>query len=94
MQSNISLKEVEIQVENKLFKNGYLPGLIKCSCGANYFKIQQDSSNHTSLCAFSCPNRKCRRKFPIRINSFYASFYYIPLTVVSKVIYCFLCNQA
>ena len=71
-------------------------GPIKCSCGATYYIIQQDSSNHTSLCAFRCPNWKCRRKFPIRINSFYASFNYIPLTVltvVSKVIYCFLCNQ-
>ena len=67
-----------------------LPGTIKCSCNNTYFTIQNDANNITSGCCFRCNNSKCRKKYSIRINSFFSKFPYQKLGVVSEIINCFL----
>ena len=93
MQSNISIAEKEIEVAKRLFVDGYLPGPIKCSCGETNFNINNDSSNHTSLCCFRCSNYKYRKKYSIRINSFYSLFSFTLLRIVSELISCFICKE-
>ena len=73
-----------------LYAKGILPGPIKCSCNNTYFTIQNDGNNNTSGCCFRCQNSKCRKKYPIRINSFFSKFPYQKLGVISEIINCFL----
>ena len=91
MQLNIvENTNTEMQHALKLYKYGYLPGPISCECGANCFKIYADSSYKVNGCSFRCGNNKCRRKFPITINSFYDKFSKQKLSVISEIIKCFI----
>ena len=92
MDDNNILMKNEIEVANTLYKKNYL---LKgnCLCGKNNYSIQVDNSNKTSLCCFRCGNYHCRKKYPVRINSFYAKFSKITLRIVSEVISCFLCKE-
>lgn len=49
MQSNLSIKEKEIEIATELFANQYLPGPIKCCCGGEIFRIYKDIYNQTSF---------------------------------------------
>ena len=93
MEDNSQLIKNEIEVANTLYIKNYLPGPGTCSCGKNNYSIQVDNSNKTSLCCFRCGNYQCRKKYPVRINSFYSKCSKIPLRIVSEVISCFLCKK-
>lgn len=64
----------ELDLANALYHKGYLPGPNKCTYNNTQFTIQQDSSNKTSNCYFRFQNYKCRKKYAIRINSFFSCF--------------------
>lgn len=93
MQSNLSIKEKEIEIATELFANQYLPGPIKYCCGEEIFRIYKDIYNQTSLCSFRCINTNWRRKYPIRINSFYSLFPQIILRILSELMSCFLTKE-
>ena len=96
MQSNQlfdTIQESELEYTKDLYKIGILPGPHKCACNNEIFDIQLDNSNKTSKCCFRCKNSKCRNKFSIRCNSFYAKFPQIKLKIISQVIEFFICDE-
>ena len=66
---------------------------MNCSCGANYFLIQNDNSDPINKCSFICGNYKRRKKYPITVNSFYSLFPKQKLSVVSEIVKCFICYE-
>lgn len=64
----------EIEYAKYLYKESFLPGPGKFSCGSKFFYIQLDNANQTSKCGFRCQNIKCRLKYAIRINSVFSLF--------------------
>ena len=83
----------EENVANQLYKAGFLPGPGKCSCESESFSIQIDNSNTTSGICFRCTNNKCRKKFSILKNSFFAKFPKIKLRDLTEIINCFICLE-
>ena len=55
------------------------------------FTIQKDSSNKISNCCYRCQNYKCRRKFPVRINTFFSELPFHKLQEVYEILLCFIC---
>ena len=83
----------EKQNMQNIYPKGYLPGPGTCSCGNKNFIIQNDSYSKTSGCIFRCSNYKCRKRYPIRINSLFAKFPNQRLDVISEILVCFLCLE-
>ena len=89
--SNIEIKEIILA--KKLFKMGFLPGPRLCSCGANYFLIKNDNSYAINKWSFRCGNYKCRKKYPITVNSFYSLFQKQKLSLLYEIIKFFICYE-
>ena len=52
--------------------------------------IYKDNQYATNKCSFRCSNTKCRKKYPITINSFYTKFSRQKLFIISEILKCFL----
>ena len=70
MQNEDKEKEKSIETAIYFHNKGYLPGHGHCSCRGNHFKIYKEPNYKLNCCSFSS-NKKCRKKFPITIKSFY-----------------------
>jgi hypothetical protein len=90
---NINAQNNETDLAKMLFNEGYLPGPKECLCGSKTFSIQGDKANKTSGCTFRCTNNKCRRKYAIRINSFFQQFPQIKMEIIIKVLELFICDE-
>ena len=88
-----NIYDSEIECAKYLRNLGYISWLIKYDCGNKYFEIYNDSHNKASEYNFRCINYKCRKKYSIRINSFFYSFPFISLKIISEVIKTFLCIE-
>ena len=75
---------------NLLYKNGYLIGPKICICSRQQFSIYNDSHNKANKCAFYCTCYKCKKKYPITINSFFQKFSYQNIKLISEIIKNFL----
>ena len=76
-----------------LYKKGYLVGPKVCVCGNKCFNIYKDLKYKTNQCSFSCNNYKCKRKFPITINSFFQNFPNQNIRLISEIMKCFLIRE-
>ena len=90
---DIDPQDNEIDLAKILFSEGFLPRPNECYCGNKLFSIQVDNSNKTSRCSFRCTNNKCRRKYAIRINSFFQKFPQIKMKTIIKILELFLCDE-
>ena len=70
---------------------GYLPGPYTWCCGNAEFRIQLDNIYKTSKICYRCSNYKCKKRYNVRINSFFEDFPQIRLITVSEVIKSMLC---
>ena len=85
-----NIEESELNFAVKLYDRGYISGPKICCCGNNTFSIQYDSHSKISKCIFRCKNNKCKYRYSIRSNSFYALFPKMKLYVISEIIKKFL----
>ena len=67
-----------------------LKGPEKCVCNSQIFAIQKSSSNKTSNCCYLCQNYKCRKKYPIKINTFFSELPFQKLHEVIEILLCFI----
>jgi len=93
LSNDINAQKSEIEYAKYLWNVGYIPRSQQFVCGNNNFEIYNDSYNKTSGCSYRCLNSKCRRKYSVRINSFYNLFPYVSLKVISEIIKSFLCIE-
>ena len=77
----------------ELYKLRYLRGPEKWDCGDNHFNIQVYNLFKTTGCCFRCNNIKYKKRYPIRINSFFESHSKISLELCSEIMKCFLCHE-
>ena len=82
--------QAEIDYAKALYSKGVLPGPIVCSCKSKSFKIYYDKQYKTNPMSFTCANPKCRKKFPIIINSFFSKFAKQKLKLTSEIMKIFL----
>ena len=80
-----------IEFIKNIYTKGYLIGPIKCKCGSQNFNIYKDSSYKINGCSFSCSNYKCKKKYPITINSFFDKFSHQNIMLIAEIMKCFLC---
>ena len=77
----------------ELYKLRYLRGPEKWDCGDNHFNIQVYNLFKTTGCCFRCNKIKCKKRYPIRINSFFENYSKISLELCSEIMKCFLCHE-
>ena len=65
----------------------------KYECGDNHFNIQVYNLYKTTGSCFRCNNTKCKKRYPIRINSFFENHSNISLELCSEIMKCFLCHE-
>ena len=93
MQPNLSIhqkQDTEYEYANLLYSNHFLKGPEIRTCGNKIFTIQRFANNKTHGCCFRCNNYKCRKYYPIVINSFFSRSSYQPLTLIMEIIKCFI----
>ena len=91
MQNEDKAGEKAIEKAAYLNQKWYLPGPGTCKCGGNNFKIYKDPNYKLNLFSFSCSNNKCRKKFPININSVYNKLFHHKIDYISEIIKCNIC---
>ena len=69
----------------ELYKLGFLRGPEKCECGNNHFNIQVYNLYKTTGSCFRCNNIKCKKRYPIRVNSFFENHSNISLELCSEI---------
>ena len=72
---------IELEYATKLFNQKILPGPGHCDCGHTNFSIQIYNNLKTSNVVFRCSKNKCRKRYPIRANSFFSLFPRVRLDV-------------
>ena len=75
----------------KLKEMGYLPGPVKCDWGNIEFRLKVVNNYKESKICYRCSNYKCKKRFNVRTNSFFAEFPQIRLLTISEVIKSILC---
>jgi len=83
-------KTSEYNLANKLYYLKYLRSLEKCTCNSTYFKIKEDNYNRISGICFGFNNNKCKKKYSIRINSFFSKFVFIRIEYILELIKCLI----
>ena len=87
---------MEAMKENQDWEFEYanmLPGRGQCECGYTEFSIKIYKNLKTSGVVFRCINSKCRKRYPIRINSFFSSFPRVRLDPCLEIVKTFICLE-
>ena len=77
----------------ELYKLGFLQGPEKFEFGDNHFNIQEFKIYKTTRSCFRYNSIKCKKRYPIRINSFIENHSNISLELYSEIKKCFLCHE-
>ena len=83
--------KIEYYYASKLKEMGHLPGPEKWDCGNTEFRLEVDNNYKVSKICYRCSNHKCKKRFNVRINSFFSDFPQIRLLTISEVIKSILC---
>ena len=93
MEGSNENQDIEFEYATKLFNQKILPGPGQCDCGYSNFEIQIYKSIKTSGKVLRCSNNICRKRYPIRVNSFFSLFPRVRLDVCSEIIKAFICLE-
>ena len=72
-------------IQNKLF---YPPDI--CSCGNTKISLNKLNRNKNTSFCFRCSRKSCKKIYPLRKDSFFEKFKYIPLNDCFLIIDCFI----
>ena len=72
-------------IDNKFF---YPPD--KCSYGNDKISLNRLNRNKNASFCFTCSSKSCKKIYPLRKDSFFENFKYIPLNDCFLIIDCFI----